>query len=302
MKFSKLALIGIIPIVALIFFACQKADLKSPTVSSNLSSTDGVFDLSVPDNATTCTTSSTYCFSTQLTNHGGGTPGGTFEIYATINTEGDPNAILATSATLSSNGGDVCFSGLALAPGTYTVYLHYSHGNGNAQPQQGTFDFPLAVQAEADCGTTSCQTTGLTFTRTPIIVLADNLAPVAVNVTYTVTNCSTDQTFNNLKIQGGLVKNAGTPTLLPGGTGDVISFTASKNKGSANWILTGYFSLEPTEFSTFNVQYSVTKPCNNYLTGEWSVKNGPTPVISTDLLGTVSPNYMNRLRYECTTP
>jgi hypothetical protein len=184
-----------------------------------------------------------------------------------------------------------------LTAGAYTVKVYYDHvENLNAQPQHGVFSFPLTVQCSDNCGSTTCQTTGLTFTRTPVVILDQSFAPMQVNVTYTVTNCSSDQTYNNLKIQGGLVNKAGDPTIAGSGTGLITSYTWKKNAG--NYIITGYFNLAPGQYSSFNVQYNVATACNNPLTGEWSVKNGPVPLISTDLQ-TTNPYYVNRLESIC---
>lgn len=302
MKILKLSWLGLIPLVLLVF-SCQK-DAKPISEQLGIPSKPGgggpppgepAFDLSLPDADVVCETSTTYCFNTSLLNHGGQTVGGNTTISAKI-VDGT-NTVLYTSAELNASQGSVCFSDLALVAGSYTVIAHYDHvPSENAQPQHGDFSFPLTVQAAADCGITSCETTGLTFSRTPVVILDQNLNPIQVDVTYTVTNCTSDQTFTNLKIQGGLVNKAGVPTLTPSGTGTIYSFTSKKNGG--NYILTGYFDLGPGQYSNFNVLYIVGTACNNPLTGEWSVKNGPVPVISTDL-ATSNPYYVNRLESIC---
>jgi hypothetical protein len=300
MKKFKIPLIALLVagLLTIAFIGCKK-DLKSPALTSD--ATNGptpVFDLSLPDNDVTCETSSTYCFNTTLLNHGGGTVGGQTQIHAEIYDASTPPVLKATSATLDGSSGSVCFSDLNLTFGNYTVKVYYDHvANENAVPQHGVFEFPLTVQAAADCGITTCQTAGLTFSRTPVLILSQTLSPISVNVTYTVTNCTEDQTFNNLKIQGGLVNKASQPSILSSGTGDVISYTYKKNP--ANYIITGYFNLAPGQYSSFNVVYNVATACNNYMTGEWSVKNGPIPVIDPTIQGTTSPYYVNRLYSVC---
>jgi hypothetical protein len=304
MKIWKLSSVALIAMTLIVFFACKKS-VSDPSLTSAAKggpgggpSGDPVFDLALPDADVMCETSTSYCFNTTLLNHGGGTPGGKTTISAKIVDPANGNALLFSSDVLNGSSGSVCFNNLALLAGTYTVIVHYDHvPNENAQPQHGDFEFPLTVQATADCGTTTCQTTGLTFSRTPVVVLNQSMAPIGVDVTYTVTNCTSDQTFTNLKIQGGLVNKAGTPTLAQGGTGLISSYSWKKNGG--NYIITGYFDLAPGQYSTFNVKYSVGTSCNNYLTGEWSVKNGPVPVIDPLLLGTTSPYYVNRLYSVC---
>jgi hypothetical protein len=308
MKMPKLSLIGFLSLVLLVLFACQK-DLKTKSEADlGIPSKPGgggtpptgepAFDLSLPDADVTCATSATYCFNTSLLNHGGQTVGGNTTIHAEIIgiVETIPT-VLYTSENLNASQGAVCFSGLVLTPGSYTVKVYYDHvANENAVPQHGNFSFPLTVQTEEQCGTTSCETTGLTFSRTPVVILDQTLKPIQVDVTYTVTNCSTDQTYNGLKIQGGLVNKAGEPILSSSGTGLITSYDKKKNGG--NFIITGYFNLEPGQYSSFNVMYTVQTACNNPLTGEWSVKNGPIPIISTDL-ATINPYYVNRLASVC---
>lgn len=303
-KVFKLSWAGVLSLsLVAVLFSCQK-DASDPLVTSAAkgggggSTTSGTpaFDLSLPDADVTCASSTTYCFSTALLNRGDQVVGGgKTTISATI--VNSLNEVLYTSAVLNANQGSVCFSDLTLAAGDYTVKVYYAHApSENADPQHGAFTFPLTVKTTEECAVTTCQTTGLTFTRTPVVTLDAALKPVAVNVTYTVTNCTEDQTFNNLKIQGGLVNKAGVPTTSNFGTGDITSFKAVKNSG--NYILTGYFNLDPSEYASFNVQYTVSSGCGNPLTGEWSVKNGPVPVISTDL-ATTNPYYVNRLQSVC---
>jgi hypothetical protein len=299
MKAFKLSWASVMALALVFFYSCQK-DVSGPMVTSAARSGGTqagapAFDLSLPDADVTCETSSTYCFNTSLLNNGGQLVGGKVTISAEI--RNSLNEVVATSAELLANQGSVCFSDLGLVAGQYTVIAIYDHvPNENAQPQHGEFSFPLTVQAAADCGTTLCETTGLTFSRTPVIILDQNLKPIQVDVTYKVTNCSSDQTFNNLKIQGGLVNKATEPALSTAGTGLISSFTQKKNGG--NFILTGYFSLAPGQYSDFKVKYLVQTACGNPMTGEWSVKNGPVPVISTDL-ATTNPYYVNRLQSVC---
>jgi hypothetical protein len=224
--------------------------------------------------------------------------GGQTQIHAEIYDGSTPPVLVATSATLDGSTGSVCFSDLSLTAGSYVVKVYYDHvENPNAVPQHGVFEFPLTVQPADQCGTTTCQTYGLTFSRTPVLILSQQFSPISVNVTYTVTNCTNDQTFNNLKIQGGLVNKASDPLISSSGTGFVISYTYKKNPG--NYIITGYFNLGPGQYSSFNVVYNVATACNNYMTGEWSVKNGPIPVIDPTIQGTTSPYYVNRLYSVC---
>jgi hypothetical protein len=302
-KVLKLSWAGVLSLsLASVLFSCQK-DASEPLLTSaakpgtgTAESSTPAFDLSLPDADVTCASSTTYCFNTALLNRGDQVVGGgKTTISATI--VNSLNEVLFTSAVLNANQGAVCFSDLVLAAGTYNVVVTYEHvPNENANPQHASFSFPLTVKATEECAVTTCQQTGLLFTRTPIVVLDQALKPIAVNVTYTVTNCTEDQTFTNLKIQGGLVNKAGTPNLSSSGTGLIRSFDAKKNGG--NYILTGYFDLAPTQYAAFNVKYSVGTGCGNPLTGEWSVKNGPVPVISTDL-ATTNPYYVNRLQSVC---
>ena len=301
MKALKLSWVAAIAMTLALFSSCQK-DVSGPLVTSAAKGSGVVkagapaFDLSLPDADVTCETSTSYCFTTSLLNNGGQLVGGNVTISAEIRNA--LNEVVATSAVLAANQGSVCFSDLGLVAGNYTVIASYDHvPNENAQPQHGEFSFPLSVQAAADCGTTLCETTGLTFSRTPVIILDQNLKPIQVDVTYKVTNCSSDQTFSNLKIQGGLVNKATEPVLsTAGSTGQISSFLPKKNGG--NYILTGYFTLAPGQYADFNVKYNVQTGCGNPLTGEWSVKNGPIPVISTDL-ATTNPYYVNRLQSVC---
>ena len=302
MKQLKFSWVVLFAMTFFTLLSCQKDLSGSPELTSAAKGggvtptpAEPAFDLALPDADVTCETSTEYCFNTSLLNHGGNLVGGNTTITAVI--KNSLNETVATSGTLNDNQGQVCFSGLSLLAGNYTVVVTYRHvPNENAQPQNGSFSYPLTVQATADCGTTTCETTGLTFSRTPVVILDQALRPIQVNVTYTVTNCSSDQTYNNLKIQGGLVNKAGEPTLLPGGTGLITKFEAKKNGG--NYILTGYFNLAPQQYANFNVIYTVATTCNNPLTGEWSVKNGPVPLISTDL-ATTNPYYVNRLEFVC---
>jgi len=305
MKKFKLPLIGLLVagLLTIAFIGCKK-DLKSPTLTSDAKPVTNpgggtpAFDLSLPDADVTCATSTTYCFNTTLLNHGGNPVGGQTQIHAEIWNVETPPTLVATSATLDAGSGSVCFSDLNLTAGSYTVKVYYDHvENLNATPQHGVFEFPLTVQSADQCSTTTCQTYGLTFSRNPVVILDQNLVPISVNVTYTVTNCTGDQTFTNLKIQGGLVNKASAPTIAGSGTGLITSYTFKKNGG--NYIITGFFNLAPGQYSSFNVVYDVATGCNNYLTGEWSVKNGPIPVIDPTIQGTASPYYVNRLYSVC---
>lgn len=304
MKKFKLPLIALLVtgLLTIAFIGCKK-DLKSPTLTSDAKPVTNpgggtpVFDLSLPDADVMCATSTTYCFNTTLVNHGGGTVGGQTAIFAKIYDA--TNTLVATSATLESSSGSVCFSELTLIAGDYIVKVHYDHVQNPNEPntQQADFEFPLTVQSSDQCGTTTCNTYGLTFSRTPVVILDQDMKPISVNVTYTVTNCTGDQTFTNLKIQGGLVNKASAPTIAGTGTGLITSYTSKKNGG--NYVITGYFNLAPGQYSSFNVVYDVATGCNNYLTGEWSVKNGPIPVIDPTIQGTASPYYVNRLYSVC---
>jgi len=301
MRKFKLPLIALLTagLLTIAFIGCKK-DLKSPALTSDGTATPTpAFTLALPDADVTCATSTTYCFNTTLLNNGGNTVGGQTQIHAEIYDA--TNTLVSTSATLEASSGSVCFSGLNLVAGSYDVKVYYDHvENLNPKPQHGVFEFPLTVQSADQCGITTCQTSGLTFSRTPVLVLDQNFVPINVNVTYTVTNCTGDQTFNNLKIQGGLVNKASAPTIAGSGTGLITSYTFKKNGG--NYIITGYFNLAPGQYSSFNVVYDVATACNNYLTGEWSVKNGPIPVIDPTIQGTASPYYVNRLYSVCPLP
>jgi hypothetical protein len=301
LKFPLIALL-VAGLLTIAFIGCKK-EMNSPSLTSDAkgsviaNNSTPVFTLSLPDADVMCETSTTYCFSTTLLNNGGQTPGGQTTISAKISDL--TGAIVATSATLEASSGSVCFSDLALIAGSYMVKVHYDHVQNPNEPntQQADFEFPLTVQSSNDCGITTCQTTGLTFSRTPVVILDQGMKPIQVDVTYTVTNCTADQTFNNLKIQGGLVNKASEPSLTSSGTGYIISYKPKSN--GANYIITGYFNLAPGQYSSFNVVYKVQTACDNYLTGEWSVKNGPIPVIDPTIAGTESPYYVNRLYSKC---
>lgn len=305
MKQLKLSWLLLLSITFFTLLSCQKDLSNTPELTSNAKPvkppTDdkAVFVLRLPDADITCETNSTYCFPTSLRNPGGELVGGNISISAVIlkwNVLTSSYDLVSTSETLTESEGQVCFSNQTLSPGIYRVEVTYEHGNGGADPQDGTFAFPLTVQASADCGTTTCETVGLSFSRTAVLELNESLNAVKVDVTYTVTNCS-EQTFNNLKIQGGLVNKAGEPLRSQGGTATFNSdFVAKRNGG--NYILTSYFNLAPGEYADFRVIYTVSTACGNYLTGEWSVKNGPVPIISTDL-ATNDPYYINRLQSVC---
>lgn len=306
MKQLKLSWIGLFALAFFTLLSCQKDISGLPELTSAAKggpttppSVEPAFDLALPDVDVTCATNTEYCFNTSLLNRGGNLVGGNVTINAVMqqfNVLLNTYETIYTSATLSENQGSVCFSGLQLTAGAYKVVVTYKHANGNADPQTGSFEFPLTVKAEGDCGTSSCEVSGLTFTRTPVLVLNAAMQPIQADVTYTVSNCTSNETFTNLKIQGGLVNKAGAPELGQSGTGLISKYDFKKNGG--NYIITGYFDLAPGQYSNFNVKYSVDTKCGNYLTGEWSVKNGPVPVIGDDL-ATTNPYYVNRLKSVC---
>ena len=316
MKFSKLALIGIIPIVALIFFACQKADLKNPSTTSDAKGGGGgsnppptvFYDAQFPTTGTICAGATTYSFDVAFTNHGGGVPGGTTSVESWIY---NGTTLVATATTLTSNAGTIEFTlNEPLTVGvTYTVKVQFHHANGNADVQNPIFSFSLTVDDSVNCtgGTGGSCYNGATLTQNAVAQLSNGGDVVNVTNTYTVCNCSGGD-LNSLKLQGGLVSKAISASGYPtnGGGGLNVVFTNKSNKG--NTVYSWTFDLPAGACHTFNTSYSVWPvACDGPVTGPWSLKyNGVAIGVAPaqqyiDPLDPLNPtNYLDRAYYRCT--
>jgi hypothetical protein len=305
MKFSKLALIGIVPIVALIFFACQKADLKTPTLTSNAGKPSGgggvpAFTYAQPTSDNGCE-GTTYCFDASVTKKNGDPVGGnnntvTVSVFLLDG---------VTLASISSNpqvadgsSGHFCFDGLA--QGQYIVKVAYHHANSDNAAVNVAFTFTLTIGASGSCSTENCQADGFSLTRSVSNVDADEKGNlVGVTTTYTVHNCSGGNPAS-LKLQGGLVNGASLIRATYSGDAGSGSMTQKGNGG--NMILTSTFSLPEGGTQVFVVSYNLSKPnCNSYVTGPWSLKlNGITPVgVSPADESATQSGYMDRLMWNC---
>jgi hypothetical protein len=244
-----------------------------------------------------------FCFQAWFTNYGGIEPGGNNSITAGVYS-GTTQVI--ADVTVGTASATICFSGLnALDPGTYSVKVHFQHTpSDNGQPVNGTYSFPLTISPADLCGGGGnpggeCYN-GALVKRFAVVPTSQSFEPISVAFDMVVSNCGTDP-LTNVKLQGGLVNKASSPSGSYSGDAYPVKDNSKWNSGGANFVYSWTFTLPAGGVETFSVSYTVwPTACGNPLTGPWSLKKPDGTVIGVAPADQYnSTGYYDRLYYEC---